>query len=97
MKVFEKGRIAMPEDNKHNILFFESSSMRGLYDTMESWQNTNHKRLLSMSVQQDGGTFCCIALTNPTEVVIVNGGLHGLPHLARVTANGELVVYNNGL
>ena len=62
----------MSDENKHNILYFENSSMRGLYETMETWQNANHKRLLSMSVQQDGGNFCCIALTNPTEVVITN-------------------------
>jgi hypothetical protein len=62
----------MPEQNKRNLLYFESSSMRDLYDSMENWQNTNHKRLLSVSIQQDGGRFCCIALTNPTEVVIVD-------------------------
>jgi hypothetical protein len=44
--------------------------MRGLYDFMEEWQQTNDRRLLSVSVQQDGGNYCCIALTNPTEVVI---------------------------
>ena len=55
-----------------HLLYFESSSMRGLYDCMETWQTTNQKRLLSISIQQDGGSFCCIALTNPTEVVITN-------------------------
>ena len=60
------------EQNKRNLVYFESASMRGLYDCMETWQVTNQKRLLSISVQQDGGNFCCIALTNPTEVVITS-------------------------
>ena len=62
----------MSEQNKRNLVYFESPSMRGLYESMENWQRSNHKRLLSISIQQDGGTFCCIALTNPTEVVITN-------------------------
>ncbi|HEY9766998.1 MAG TPA: hypothetical protein V6C71_00645 [Coleofasciculaceae cyanobacterium] len=39
---------------------------------MENWQNENHKRFLSTDIQQDGDMFCCIALTNPTEVVITD-------------------------
>jgi hypothetical protein len=39
---------------------------------MEDWQKANNKRLLSVSIQQDGGKFCCIALTNPSEVVITD-------------------------
>jgi hypothetical protein len=62
----------MPDDNKHNLLYFESPTMRGLYSDMEEWQHTNHRRLLSVSIQQDGENFCCIALTNPTEVVITS-------------------------
>ena len=46
--------------------------MRGLYSCMEEWQKTNNRRLLSISVQQDDGNYCCIALTNPTEVVITD-------------------------
>jgi hypothetical protein len=46
--------------------------MRGLYACMDEWQQTNNRRLLSVSVQQDGGNFCCIALTNPTEMVITD-------------------------
>lgn len=30
------------------------------------------KRLLSTSIEKDGDKFCCIALSNPTEVSIVN-------------------------
>jgi hypothetical protein len=64
----------MPDPNKRNLLYFESDTMQGLYEDMDAWQDTNQKRLLSVSVQKDGGKFCCIALTNPTEVVIVHGG-----------------------
>ena len=62
----------MSDVNKHNLLYFESSSMRALYGCMEEWQHTNNRRLLSISIQQDGGSYCCIALTNPTEVVITS-------------------------
>ena len=79
----------MSEQNKQNLLYFESSSMRGLYDCMENWQNINHQRLLSISIQQDGSNFCCIALTNPTEVVITSSD--GKRH-AHVTPNGNLFV-----
>jgi hypothetical protein len=41
--------------------------MRGLYVCMDEWQQANNRRLLSVSVQQEGGNYCCIALTNPTE------------------------------
>ena len=64
----------MDDDNKHNILFFEGASMRELHATMEAWQNANKKRFLSMSIEREGEGFCCIALTNPTEVMIVGSG-----------------------
>ena len=80
----------MPEQNDRNLLYFESSSMRDLYDSMETWQNTNHTRLLSISIQKDGGKFCCIALTNPSEVVIVGGGWK--EHQALVSRDGRLAV-----
>jgi hypothetical protein len=81
------------EQNKRNLLYFECDTMRGLFDSMENWQNANNKRLLSLSIQQDGGNFCCIALTNPSEVVITNyrGSL-----AAGISAEGELIVWNNG-
>ena len=63
----------MYEDNKHNLQFFEASSMQGLYALMNSWQSESRKRFLSVSIQVDRGMFCCIALTNPTEVVICDG------------------------
>ena len=63
----------MADNNKHNILYFEGSSMRVLHNTMDEWQKENEKRFLSMSVNKDGDSYCCIALTNPSEVVIVSG------------------------
>jgi hypothetical protein len=56
--------------NKRNLLYFEADTMRELYEVMEEWQEVNNKRLLSTNIQQDRGKFCCIALSNPTEVVI---------------------------
>jgi hypothetical protein len=50
--------------------------MKGLFQTMDEWQKTNHTRLQSTNIQRDKGKFCCIALTNPTEVIIC-GGLLG--------------------
>lgn len=64
----------MFDDNKNNLLYFESDSMRGLYETMVEWQHANSKRLLSTNIQQDNGKYCCIALSNPSEVFIVDGG-----------------------
>lgn len=61
------------DDNKRNLVWFEAPTMRGLFDAMDTWQAENGKRLQSVSVQHDAGAFCCIALTNPTEVIIKNG------------------------
>ena len=61
----------MHNENKHNLFYFENDLMIGLYHDMEKWQQNNNKRFLSVSIQQDNGKFCCIALTNPSEVVIV--------------------------
>ena len=63
----------MSDENKRNLLYFESETMRGLYDILEAWQLDNNKRLLSTSIQIDRGHFCCIALSNPTEVIICSG------------------------
>ncbi len=62
----------MSDENKRNLVYFESPSMRGLYDCLEAWQQAHQKRFLSVSVHQDAGNFCCIALTNPTEVLLVD-------------------------
>jgi hypothetical protein len=63
--------MADENSNKHNLLFFESNTMLGLYEAMDQWQCANEKRFLSTNIQRDKGKFCCIALTNPTEVVIL--------------------------
>ena len=83
----------MADTNKRNLVYFENPSMRGLYDCMEEWQQTNNRRLLSISVQQDGGNYCCIALTNPTEVVITTSD--GKDHVSIV--NGTLTVHDWGM
>lgn len=77
----------MSDDNKRNLLFFENGSMKGLYEAMDEWQGKNRKRLLSANIQQDGGKFCCIALTNPTEVIICHGNRD---YQANVSKRGTL-------
>lgn len=62
----------MSNRNKRNLIYFESNSMRTLYERMDEWQQINDKRLLSISIERDAGSYCCIALTNPTEVVITD-------------------------
>jgi len=57
----------MTDDKKPNTQYFEGGSMRELYSQMEEWERSNRQRLLSVSVQEDKGRFCCTALTNPTE------------------------------
>ena len=59
-------------NNKENLQYFEATSMKGLFNNMKDWQVKNKKRLLSTNIQQEGGMFTCIALTNPTEVVLCN-------------------------
>lgn len=89
----------MSDTNKRNLVYFENPSMRGLYECMDEWQQANNRRLLSISVQQDGGNYCCIALTNPTEVVITNaaGNLHAdlIHHFGRDT-NALMVTDTHG-
>ena len=58
----------MKDDNKRNLQYFEATSMQGLFDALEGWQLEHKKRFLSLDIQDDHGKFCCIALTNPTEV-----------------------------
>jgi hypothetical protein len=74
------------DENKRNLLYFENASMRGLHDDMNKWQSENRKRLLSVSIQRDGDLFCCVALTNPTEVVICGPG----GDMAKVSTDGCL-------
>jgi len=65
----------MADKNKHNLIYFEGDTMRELYDIMEDWQKANNKRLLSANIQKDQDKFCCIALSNPTEVIICDGSV----------------------
>ena len=68
----------MSMKNKQNLQFFEATSMKGLYNNMQEWQVKNEKRLLSTDIQQDGDMFTCIALTNPSEVVLCSTNGHPL-------------------
>ena len=79
----------MTDDNKRNIVYFEGETMRGLYEAIDTWQETERKRLASLSVQVCDGKYCAIAVTNPTEVVIVQG--RG-PGEATVTDVGQLEI-----
>ena len=74
--------------DKNNLLYLEADTMRGLYDKMQAWQTTKQTRLLSVSIAREEDRYCCIALTNPTEVVITssNGKWHAerlIQHLGR--------------
>jgi hypothetical protein len=80
----------MHDTNKQNLHYFESDTMRGLFEAMNQWQVEHQKRLLSLSIQADAGTFACIALTNPTEVVITS--LDGQRH-ADIMGSGSLKVF----
>ncbi len=80
----------MNDDNKRNLHYFESHSMQGLFEVMDEWQQKNNKRLLSTNIQPENGKFCCIALTNPTEVIICDG--EGSGRKATVGRNGDLWV-----
>jgi hypothetical protein len=46
--------------------------MRELFELLDKWQKENNKRFLSLSVGCDRNMFCGIAITNPTEVMIVD-------------------------
>lgn len=61
----------MSDNNKRNLHYFEATSMKGLYESLEAWQAEEQKRFLSVSIERDGDSFCCIALTNPSEVIIM--------------------------
>ena len=78
----------MNDPNKRNLQYFKNASMDGLYADMEDWQNTNQKRLMSTSILKDGNMFCCVALSNPSEVIICHGGIHD----KATVSNGRLSV-----
>jgi hypothetical protein len=66
-----KGALVIDE-NKRNVHYFEADSMAALFDLLQAWQNENEKRFLSFGIENDAGMFCCIALTNPSEVIIMS-------------------------
>ncbi|HCG9620992.1 TPA: hypothetical protein N2940_004497 [Vibrio parahaemolyticus] len=78
----------MSENNTKNVIYFENKTMGGLYHDLDTWQNENKKRYLQLAIQHDNGKFCCICLTNPSEVTIV--GPSG--HKAEVHSSGRLYV-----
>jgi len=41
---------------------------------MDAWQKSNQGRFLSLTIEKEGDAYCCIALTNPSEVILVDGG-----------------------
>ena len=57
---------------------------------MENWQKENEKRFLSFSIEKENSNYACIALTNPTEVVIVDGGFMNKEQVS--VHEGKLVV-----
>ena len=59
--------------NKLNSLYFEAPTMKALFVQLQAWQVEHRKRLLNIQIQREGELLCCIALTNPTEVLIVSG------------------------
>ena len=61
----------MDDNNKNNLHFFAANSMLELHRQLTKWQAENQKRFLSLEIQQDEGQFCCLALTNPSEVVLM--------------------------
>lgn len=79
-------------NNKINTLYFEGFTMKELFEKIQNWQNNEKKRLLSLSIQKDGDYFACIALTNPTEVVITSRD--GYNHVS-VTSAGQLNITNS--
>jgi hypothetical protein len=63
--------------------------MRGLYEKLDEWQHANQRQFLSIGIQQDGESYCCIALTGPTEVLITS---EDGDRYAKVSRRGDLEV-----
>jgi len=59
------------DKNKRNIHFFSARSLHALYETLQLWQDSNKTRFLSLNIHPQGDGYGCIALTNPSEVVIL--------------------------
>jgi hypothetical protein len=80
----------MPDASKHNLQYFESLSMRGLHESMNTWQLDNNRRLSWISIERDGANYCAIALAGPIEITVTS--TDGKKH-AVVSENGRLFVY----
>lgn len=61
------------DPNIDNVFYLEAPTMKILYDQIKKWQDVYKKRLLSINIQKDDDKFCCIGMTNPTEVIICDG------------------------
>lgn len=79
-------------DNKRNLEYFRAASMHDLFQALQAWQVENRKRFLSLNVERDGDEFCCIALTNPSEVVLVDGSADEYGGAGAWVTNGYLRV-----
>ena len=64
--------------------------MRALFEVIQAWQVSNRKRLLNINVQREGDMLCAIALSNPTEVILVSGAGMGAGYAT--VAHGALRV-----
>jgi len=82
----------MEYNNKRNLYYFKGETMKELHDELDDWQNENQKRFLSLNIQRENSKYCCIALSHPTEVVIVDGSTTG-SNVAWVDG-GKLLVSN---
>ena len=51
-----------------NLLYFEASSMKELYECMKSWQDKNHQFFFDLDIQKEGDKFCCIASIDPDDL-----------------------------
>lgn len=66
--------------------------MRSLFESMQEWQTKEQKRLLSINTMREGDGFSCIALTNPTEVVITDATGKRYCGMAGYGSDGILMV-----
>ena len=61
----------MMDENKRNLHFFSAHTLHALYESLQLWQDNNKTRFLSLNIHPQDDGYGCIALTNPSEVVIV--------------------------
>jgi hypothetical protein len=87
----------MTDQNKKNLIYFEANTMKELFLSMSDWQNKAERRFLSTEIQRDGDKLCCIALTNPSEVIICNGDSRSALGEKAMVYDGKLVVGDHPL